>query len=198
MHSAPLEDYLTRLEAALGALSPAERREILLETRSHVLEQASRSPDRGVPAVLAELGPPESYASQFVGEAPAAPAAEAAPAAREAPGSSTLHGLARLGAGGWRRAPMLLLVLTAYGIAGLGVLLLISEIVDPAGTGFVVRELPDGMRHIGFAISGTLEPGDDLLGAWFAPLLLLLIAAIHLGVRRLLRRELRRHPPRAA
>jgi hypothetical protein len=200
MHSAALEDYLARLEAALAAVPAAERREILLETRSHVLEQASRSPARGVAAVLAELGPPESYARQFVGDEPHATTAPAppAPTPRDASASSTLHGLARLGAGGWRRLPMLLLVLTGYGIAGLGVLLLISEIVDPPGTGFVIRDMPNGMRHIGFALSDTLAPGDDVFGAWFAPLLVLLIAAIHLGIRALLRRELRRDPPHAA
>ena len=321
-----LTGYLARLGTALRGLPMGDREEILLETRSHVLEQLGRAPNRRVADVLAELGAPEEYARQFVGDAGwvPAPIPESAPPtgahgnrpgsatlfglaqlttrggraapwlllfgalyvvagiallfvigdllapagtgvfvqpastakpriwvviaesgapgkdvlgraivpiglllaatihlgaramlrrilrqdARPAPGSSTadappssiassvtLLGLAGLGAGGWRRVPMLLLVLTGYGIAGWGMLLLICELVDPRGTGFVIRQLPGGMRHIGFAVSGTLAPGDDVLGVWFAPLLLLLIAAIHLGIRVLLRRELRRDRP---
>jgi hypothetical protein len=321
--------YLTRLGAALGGLPPADREEILLETRSHVLEQLGRSPNRRVADVLGELGAPEGYARQFLAEVGAMPGPTLEPApptvtaggrpgsatlfglaqlttrggraipwlllfgalyvlagvallfvigdllyptgtgvfvqppsspkphiwvvvaesgapgidllgraiipigllivaaihlaaramllrvlghdARPAPGqpvtdaprssiasSVTLHGLARLGAGGWRRVPFLLLVLTGYGIAGWGVLLLISELVDPAGTGFIVRRIPDDRWQVGLMMSGTPGPGEDVLGVWFAPLLLLLIAAIHLGIRALLRRELRRDSPRAA
>ena len=313
--------YLARLGAALTGLPEVDREEILLETRSHVLEQLGRAPKRRVADVLAELGAPEEYARQFVAEPevalePAPPARPRGSAtlfglaqlttrggwaipwlllfgalyvvagisllfvigdllyptgtgifvqppssptphvwvvvaesgapgidllgraiipiglliaaaihlaaramllrvlrhdARPAPGhlvmdaprssiasSVTLHGLARLGAGGWRRVPLLLVVLTGYGIAGWGVLLLISELVDPAGTGLIVRRIPDDMWQVGFMMSGTPGPGEDVLGVWFAPLLLLLIAAIHLGIRALLRRELRREPPRTA
>jgi uncharacterized membrane protein len=51
-----LETDLARLDAALTALPPGERQEILLETRSHVVEQTRRSPSRSADDVLEELG----------------------------------------------------------------------------------------------------------------------------------------------
>jgi uncharacterized membrane protein len=315
---AAVASYLARLDAALAAVPPGDRREILLETRSHVVERLGRSPWRGADAVLAELGAPEAYARQFLGDDDGAPAPPAPPAppgatqgsatlfalaqlttrggralpwlllfgalyvvagvallfvigdvffptgtgvfvqppsaasphvwvviaeagapgadllgraiipigllvaaaihlaargllarlvgreARPAPaltatdgapthsvaGSVTLLGLARLGQGGWQRVPLLLLVLTGYGIAGWGLLLVISEVVDPAGTGFIVRRIPDDRWQVGFMMSGTPGPGEDVLGFWFA-------AAIHLAVRALLRRLIRADAARA-
>ncbi|HZF66926.1 MAG TPA: hypothetical protein VEZ47_02695 [Gemmatirosa sp.] len=339
-----LERYLARVAAALHALPPTEREEILLETRSHVVEQTGRSPARGVEDVLAELGEPQAYAHQFLAEQPpeerdardarearvGAPAGapdlpagtsgharrgsttlfalaqlttrgarampwitlagvvyvliavvllfvvaelidpagtgifvrrlaggklsisvlvsseaargfdvlgdalvpiglvlaailhfamralllfvvrgddrQAAPAFAPAPvlepphalgRSVTLRGLLMLGAGGWRRVPLLVLVMTGYGIAGWGVLLVVSELIDPAGTGFMVRRLSSDQWQVGFMMSGTPRPGEDVLGVWFAPLVLLIIAVIHLGVRALLLHLIRRDARRA-
>jgi hypothetical protein len=46
-------------------------------------------------------------------------------------------------------------------------------------------------------MSGTPGPGEDVLGFWFAPLVLLIVAAIHLAVRALLRRLIRADAARA-
>ena len=57
--STALQQYLNRMDVALARLSESERREILLETQSHVAEQVRRAPMLSVPEILTELGEPE-------------------------------------------------------------------------------------------------------------------------------------------
>jgi uncharacterized membrane protein len=199
-----LERYLTHVAAALHAIPPAEREEILLETRSHVVEQARRTPSGRAEGVLARLGAPEHYARQFLAESVAeAPPADAPPRARargRGTGSVTLRGFAALAsgaAGWWWRGPLLALVLAAYGVAGCAFLLLCAELTDPPGTGVFVRPNGDGNYSIAVLLSDPAPPGTtDLLGGWLAPLLLTAIAAVVFGVRALLRRVLRDDAPR--
>ena len=54
--SKTLETYLTRLDSALGDLSSEDRREILLETRSHVTERAQRDSSLTIEEILDDLG----------------------------------------------------------------------------------------------------------------------------------------------
>ncbi len=197
---APLEDYLARLDAALATLPPTDRQDILLETRSHVLEQARRAPHRPVGAILAELGGAEDYARQFLPErgfdhAPDAP--EADRTALVAPrgwrvSSVTLLGLSRLAADGLLRLPLLMLVLAAYGVAGFAFLLLCAELYDAPGTGIFTRVLPNGDRQVGVLFSDPV-PADatDVFGPWFGPMLAAIVAVVVLGVRALLQRVLR-------
>ena len=192
-HAAELETYLGRLEAALAALPAEERREILLETRSHVLERARRAPARALPDLLAELGPPEAYARQFLPDE--TPPGQATPRARR--GSTTLAGLAELTTRGWRGLPLLLVFGAAYALAGIVLLFVLGELVDPIGTGVFVDPRPDGTSRIHVLVSSDGAPGRDVLGRWLLPIALAITGVIHLVVRASLRLALRRgarHP----
>jgi hypothetical protein len=185
--STALQQYLTRLDTALAGLSDKERREILLETRSHVAEQARRSPMLSVPEILEELGPPEAYAQTFLVDR------KPTPAALHRPG--VLHGLARLATGSWIALPLLLFVLSCYSVAVLMLFIAVNELQEPETTALVVRHDSAG-RTVAFAVSDPTiaGKGDDVLGWWLIPISLALAAIIHLAMRALLARVLRREP----
>ena len=63
-----LESYLSQLDAQLDGLSVDERRDILMETKSHVAERVARFPFPRVEEVLEQLGAPNVYARQFLGD----------------------------------------------------------------------------------------------------------------------------------
>ena len=181
--STSLQSYLSRLDAALGRLSDPERREILLETRSHVAEQAQRSPMSSVPEILAELGEPEAYARTFLVDQ------EPVPVRR----LSALHGLARLATGRWTALPLLLFVLCCYSVAVLLLFVAVNEIIEPAATALIVKRGAAGTT-IGFSLSdpSIAGQGGDVLGGWITPIALSIVAVIHLAMSALLRRVLRR------
>jgi uncharacterized membrane protein len=194
--SAHLESYLTRLDAALTGVSEADRREILLETRSHVADRVGGSSFRDLDDVLAELGPPEVYARQFlVGDgSPALMPPAAAPAAIP---RTTLGDLAQLATGRWTSLPLLLLVASAYALAILALVLAVSKVLEPASLGLWITETPGGERsRFFFGITDRPHEGREVLGYWLIAPLLLTAAAIHLGVSRLLKRVVRRPAPR--
>src|SRR5687768_3613292 len=183
--STSLQRYLDRMDAALAGLSLAERREILLETQSHVAEQAERSPMLSVPEILAELGEPEAYARTFLVDGqPALPHRQGA-----------LHGLARLATGSWTALPLLLFVLCCYSVAVMMLFVAVNEIQEPETTGFWVEQTATG-RDIGLTVSGPPTPtrGPDLLGGWLIPITLSIATMIHVAMRALLRRVLPREP----
>jgi len=177
---APLKAYLARLEAALASAPPAERREILLETQSHVFERARRSPWERVEDVLAELGAPEAYARQFLPEA-------AVPAPTP---DNTLEATARVAGGGWAALPMLFAVATAYAVAVLALFMAAWELHEPETVGLWIGTGPEGRRFLlGSNLSGRNM--REVLGGSLVPLALLVAATIHLAVSALLRRLLR-------
>ena len=178
-----LDAYLSRLETRLAALPAAERREILLETRSHVLERTEREPSRPIADVLAELGTPERYATQFL------PADHAAPAQR----TTALGAIARLASGRWTSLPLLLLVVTAYSVAVLMLLLALWKLNLPAEVGLWIDHGEGGRRSFFFGATDGAPPpkGREVLGYWIVPMLLLLATTIHLIMSALLRRLLR-------
>lgn len=192
MHEPTLAAYLARLDAELAGVPAGERRDILLETRSHVVEQVGRVPARRVEEVLAELGAPEAYARQFLGDA------EAAPPPADAPhGSTVLFGLAQLTTRGARALPWLLVFGLLYVLAGIALLFVIGELIDPAGTGVFVQPRPDAPPRVLVVISGEEGTGGDVLGRALVPVGLLVAGAVHLGARALLRRLLRSRAHRA-
>lgn len=183
---APLVAYLERLGAALAGAPPAERREILLETRSHVLERAGRSPAERVEDVLAELGAPEAYARQFLPDAVAAPAPLP---------DNGLSAVARLAGGGWAALPALFGVATVYGVAALALFMAAWELRQPETVGLWIGTGPEGRRILlGSNLSGRNM--REVLGGSLVPLALLVAATIHLAVSALLRRMLRAAPDR--
>jgi uncharacterized membrane protein len=185
--SAVLQQYLTRLDAALTRLSEAERREILLETRSHVAEQARRSPMLSVPEILAELGEPESYARTFLPEQDASPPRRL----------GALHGIARLATGSWTALPLLLFVVCCYSAAVLMLFIAVAKIQEPEATGFFIEHTATG-RDVFFGVSDprAADKGQDLLGLWIIPITLSIATIIHLAMAALLRRFLSRESSR--
>jgi hypothetical protein len=175
-----LESYLSRLEAELARVPVPDRQEILLETRSHVMERMRRAPSTSVDDVLSELGPPEAYARPFLPEAPT-------PSHR--PGA--LAGIARLATGGWPTAPLLCIVAFAYSVAVLWVLIAVTKLTDPSDTGLWIDPASGRIRSFGVGMSEANRRGREVLGYWLVPIALLIAYAIHRGVAALLRRLLR-------
>jgi hypothetical protein len=172
-----LDAYLARLDASLAELPAEERRDILLETRSHVLEQSGRAPCRCVDEVLAELGPAERYARQFL------------------PGSATPGPrpgvISRLAGQRWMGLVLMLPLVAAYSVAGFAVLLAINKMVEPANTGVWLHHPGEPFRLELVISDPDARPGREALGLWLVPLMLALALGVHLAVRAVLRRFLR-------
>ena len=173
-----LESYLARVETALASLPPAERREILLETRSHVLERAERR-SGSTGDVLAELGAPEDYAQQFL------PATDPAPE----PEPSALGGLARLAEGKWTSLPLLFAIVSAYAVAVIATLLALSKLAEPDATGLWISQSGGGHRSFYLVASDPSHANDrEILRPWFVPIMLLIALTVHLAMSALLKR----------
>lgn len=179
--SAGLERYLSRLEAELAAVPAPDRREILLETRSHVLERTSRSPSRSVEDILAELGPPEDYARQFLAE----------PEPRRTARPGALRGIARLATGRWTTLPLFFVVIGAYAVAALAFAIGVWKLIEPNGTGLLINDFGGGRRSVHLVVSDPRQQGREVLGYWLVPIALGISVGIHLAMSALLRRVLR-------
>lgn len=66
MESRELENYLTRLEKALGPIAVSEKAEIITEIKSHVMDALSYSPNKTVTDILSSLGEPEQVANKYL------------------------------------------------------------------------------------------------------------------------------------
>jgi len=183
--TAPLRVYLARLEAALASAPAAERREIVLETQSHVLERVHRSPWEPVEGVLAELGAPETYARQFLPEVPS-------PSRPSRPGQ-TLRAVAGLAAGGWATLPALLVVAALYTVAVVALFMAAWELHQPDTVGLWIGMGAEGRQVLlGSNLSGRSM--REVLGGRLVPLALLVAVTVHFAVSALLRRMLRATP----
>lgn len=168
--SARVERYLEAMEAALWAVSDEQRAEIILETRSHIAERVA---GQGVPAdqVLDELGPPETYALAFIDQS----------LVEELPPPATRAPRQRM-----RELIALALVGVAYAINALLFLTIVSKLVEPRATGFVVDRRP-AHRFIGLVLSDASLNENDVLGLWIIPIAAALVTVLHVGAWRLLR-----------
>lgn len=193
--SAHLESYLARLDAALIGVPDADRREILLETRSHVADRVRGLSSRDVEDVLAELGPPEVYARQFLASDATPALTPSAPAPTTTP-PTTLGDLAQLATGRWTSLPLLFVVVSAYAIAVLALVLAVSKVLEPESLGLWIAQAPSGRSRYFFGVTDRAQEGREVLGYWVIAPLLLIAAAIHLGVSRVLKRAVRRTAPR--
>jgi hypothetical protein len=182
-----LETYLAQLEAALTKVPTHERQDILLETRSHVVERTHRSPFRSVTDILAELGPPGTYAQQFLTE-------QTSPVrlSDTLRASDPLHGVARLATGSWRVLPLLLFVVSAYAVAVFALFVAVSKLIEPDATGLWIHYVNGERRSISFVLSDPRQPGREVLGYALVPLALLVALTIHVAMAALLRQVLRR------
>jgi hypothetical protein len=203
-----LAAYLDALGAALASLPAEERREILLETRSHVAERRARrrhandvdacGPEGEVDSVLAELGPPEAYAARFLAEpAPAGPPDAAAAASTPAPGQADVVArLARAHSAGWRAAPMLAAVALVYAVAAVWLIIAVAKPFAPETTGLFVEPDGRGGINVDFVFNSAPHRGRrEVLGWWLLPLAPVVAYAAHRGAGALLGRVGRRSPP---
>jgi len=156
--SPALEAYLRQLDAHLASLAPSERNDVLMETRSHVMERVARFPFPSIDDVLEQLGAPSVYAQQFAREA--APTTAVAPHAKK---GTALRGLARLATAGWLGAPVLLLVVFSYVIALAAFAVALAKVLTPDDVGVWVKEVNGQQRfsHAGFNAS---LGGTEILG----------------------------------
>jgi hypothetical protein len=178
--AARLESYLARLEAALSTTPTVERREILLETRSHVLERTRRGPPQRVEDVLAQLGAPEAYARQFMPELDTP----------TTPHRNALSDIARLAIGGWTALPAVFVVATAYAVAVVALLMAAWELLEPDKVGLWLGS-EGGERRV---LLGSYSRGPhmrEVLGDGLVPLALVLAVTVHIAMSALLRRLLR-------
>jgi hypothetical protein len=63
-----LEQYLTRLDRALGQIAVSDRADIITEIRSHALDAQDREPSKSMNDILSSLGEPESVANRYLME----------------------------------------------------------------------------------------------------------------------------------
>lgn len=61
-----LDDYLARLDKALGSIPISERADIITEIKSHILEASERDPNQSLTSILNSLGEPESVANKYL------------------------------------------------------------------------------------------------------------------------------------
>jgi uncharacterized membrane protein len=170
---AEVEDYLRRLDAELRFLPAAERREIVLEARSHILERCA-SAVGGAGMVLQDLGKPEQYARQFM------------PAGSEE--LRPLMVLARLNERPLVGLPIIGVIAVLYAVAVLALLVAVLKLLNPGGVGLWIEQV-NGARHFAFRVSPT-EPGrpGEVLGLWLVALGLGISTLIHFSVMTALRR----------
>ncbi|HTE45508.1 MAG TPA: hypothetical protein VK636_09715 [Gemmatimonadaceae bacterium] len=138
-----LESYLSVLDSHLGGLSVDERRDILMETRSHVSERVARFPFPKVEDVLEQLGAPHVYARQFLRDDRSS---------RMTGGGTALRGLAHLVSRGWWSVPLLLVVILVYTLSLSAFAIGVVKLISPNDVGVWVRDV-DGQRllvHAGF------------------------------------------------
>lgn len=69
-----LEQYLSRLDRALSAISASDRADIILEIKSHVLDAHDRDPSKSIEMIIEALGQPETVANKFLIERGISPA----------------------------------------------------------------------------------------------------------------------------
>jgi hypothetical protein len=164
------------VDTELAPLPPEERREILLEIRSHVLEPSRRTPRR-TEDVLADLGPPREYARQYLRNPEVGPQ-----------DAGVFRRIFALTAGGPRSFPLLIAIVTSYGVAALLFWAGVLDLVVPDSVSVWVSGEGRPERKLHFVIGRFTGDGRELFRRTLAPLLLLLALLIHLALSRLLRR----------
>lgn len=66
MENQQLENYLAKLDKALGPISVSEKAEIITEIKSHVLEAQENNSEKSLSEILNGLGEPEQVANKYL------------------------------------------------------------------------------------------------------------------------------------
>ncbi len=147
-------DFLSRLERYLSPLPEAERRDIVAEIRSHLVDRAAQ----GATDLVGPFGTPESYAAAFLQERELAGAL--AGGSSWAIGRALVSGARKIG---WWYVVAVLGMLHLYG-AGF-VLLAALKPFFPSNVGMFVGE---GLT-IGIRSAQDLSGWREVLGWWAIP-----------------------------
>jgi hypothetical protein len=170
-----MERYLDRVRASLGGMPAAERDDILLELRGHIVERMG--PGEETEGVLRALGDPEDLARQYESDRVATRA--------ECGGSPLviLHSLLLLRRGRFRGSAPLALAALGYAWAlALGAAAF-EKLLAPRDVGFWYR--PGSVSLPRITVDGPGPPGSrELLGWWFVPAGLLAGALLFLLTRK--------------
>lgn len=159
-----LEKYLNELEAGLRSLPAEERREIVAEIRSHVLDAARESGQLSAAAIqasLVRLGPARELASRYVMQSMAARAYSS--------GSHwlalrTIYRWARLSVAGFAA---FVVTLIGYGVAACFAYAALAKPFAPHRIG--LWRLPEP-HDLSLSLGGVDNPGaQELLGWWLIP-----------------------------
>ncbi len=179
------ERFLRELERGLAPLPDAERRDVVAEIRSHLLDRAGQGDDG-----VASFGDPRAYAAAFL--------EERALAGALARGSSFALGRALVA--GARGAGALAGTLALAIVHLVGAALVACAALKPAfpaRVGFLVSDV-DARWVLGAYFGGSLDGMREVLGGWAIPAFLVPGLALLWGGNRGLRRLARRRLARAA
>ncbi|HEV2687220.1 MAG TPA: hypothetical protein VGV35_01660 [Bryobacteraceae bacterium] len=180
-----VERYLLRFRLALTDVQDSDKQDVVSEIRSHIverLEDTSRPVDEIVEQTLAGLGSPEALAARYQSE-----------------------GLLRRAS--TSMSPLLLLRATLrWAMTGIGgfmvfFVLLIGYTMAAAFyvCAFLKPIFPDNMglwlssQGLNFSYHSAGEPGQELLGIWFAPVCLFLGCLCIIGTTKLARWLIRKY-----
>lgn len=179
--SAPVADYLERLEWSLRSAPEPDRRKIKLEITSHLADRALQG-EVAVDAALAAMGPPDVLARRFLADCALEQAVD-----RPAPGRLLLVTLDRAGRS-FAALVVGFIAVVFYVMAIAFALVAILKPVSPDHVGAWIR--PSGV-NIG-ATFDAVPLGHELLGYWLIPVAILCAILSYLAGTALLRHGARR------
>jgi hypothetical protein len=178
-----MDAYLNRLATALRHMPPAEKQDILLEIRAHVLDSVAASSDRkgAVDRVLRLLGTPEELAQRYDTER------LLTRASRSFSPWLLLRTSWRWAKAGMKGTVAFFLALTGYGTAfGITIALILKPIM-PSRVGVWW-----GRGDLNIGMVDHPEQMHELLGQWFVPVMAVFAFALAAGTTQALRWLMRR------
>ncbi|MGD0987501.1 MAG: hypothetical protein ABR874_06810 [Candidatus Sulfotelmatobacter sp.] len=178
-----MDAYLNRLATALRHMPPAEKQDILLEIRAHVLDSVAASSDRkgAVDRVLRLLGTPEELAQRYDTER------LLTRASRSFSPWLLLRTSWRWAKAGMKGTVAFFLALIGYGTAfGITIALILKPIM-PSRVGVWW-----GRGDLNIGMVDHPEQMHELLGQWFVPVMAVFAFALAAGTTQALRWLMRR------
>jgi len=185
-----IENYLSRLAAALAGVASEQRDEIVREIRAHILDSMSGAsdPPGAVDRVLRLLGTPEELANRYATESLLTRA-----------GSSFSPWL--LLRTSWRWAKLGITGTTAFFLAligyGAALGLTVAVFVKPFMPSRVGMWVGHGNLNVGI-LPANPEGAHEVLGRWFVPVIAVVAFAFAVGTTHALRWLIRRRSPNPA
>lgn len=172
--------YLSKLKRALKALPTSERKDILAETRSHLLERLEQG-EPALDAAFEAMGLPETYARAFLEDFKAdAPVRKSGPVMFWQTLLTVRSGLLGIIASG----VFFGLFYQTLAIAAMAPI----DLIKPEIVGLWMGKHDNGLPYLFFGISPYFaeQGAHEVLGYWVIPIALLIAAALYKVTTRLL------------